>query len=63
MFDLLKKYPELAEVKAELEAIGALDATLKSSQLSLNVTGQETVEAMYYCTFESGTVNFTIGSV
>ncbi|KAI0398697.1 hypothetical protein F4802DRAFT_603740 [Xylaria palmicola] len=61
MTDLLKKHPELTEVKAEFDGIGTLDATLKSSQLSLNVTGQENLASMYYCTFDSGTVHFTIG--
>ncbi|KAI0548371.1 hypothetical protein F4679DRAFT_321897 [Xylaria curta] len=61
MSDLLKKHPELTEVKAEFEGIGSLDAILKSSQLSLNVTGQENLASMYYCTFESGTVHFVIG--
>lgn len=63
MSDLLKQHTELTEVKVEFEGIGTLDATLKSSQLSLNVTGQENLASMYYCTFESGTVHFAIGSV
>ncbi|KAI0846276.1 hypothetical protein F5Y00DRAFT_272082 [Daldinia vernicosa] len=46
MSDLLKKHTELTEVKAEFEGIGTLDATLKSSQLSLNVTGQENLASM-----------------
>ncbi|EAW09128.1 uncharacterized protein ACLA_078770 [Aspergillus clavatus NRRL 1] len=61
MSDLLKKHPELTEVKATFEGIGTLDATLKSSQLSLNVTGQDNLASMYYCTLESGTVHYVIG--
>ncbi|KAI0114103.1 hypothetical protein GGR51DRAFT_477662 [Nemania sp. FL0031] len=60
MSDLLKHNPELTEINVDFLGIGTLDAKLKSSQLSLNVTGQESVESMYYCTFESGTVHFTI---
>jgi hypothetical protein len=63
MSDLLKTHQELTEVKVDFEGIGTLDATLKSSQLSLNVTGQENTDSMYYCTFESGTVHFDIRSV
>ncbi|KAE8371742.1 hypothetical protein BDV26DRAFT_118076 [Aspergillus bertholletiae] len=62
MSDLLKAHPELTEVKASFEGIGTLDATLRSSQLSLNVTGQETLTSMYYCTLEAGTVHYTIGN-
>ncbi|KAL3262135.1 hypothetical protein ABHI18_003063 [Aspergillus niger] len=60
MSQLLNDHPELTEVKASLEGIGSLDATLKTSQLALNVTGQQNAVSMYYCTLGLGTVNFTI---
>lgn len=63
MSDLLTKYPELTQVNASFEGIGTLDATLKSSQLSLNVTGEENLASMYYCTMSSGTLHLEIGSV
>lgn len=60
MSQLLNDHPELTEVKASLEGIDSLDATLKTSQLALNVTGQQNAVSMYYCTLGLGTVNFTI---
>ncbi|KAG6003411.1 hypothetical protein E4U21_002044 [Claviceps maximensis] len=62
MADLLDKHAELTKVQASFEGIGTIDATLTSSQLSLNVTGQENLTSMYYCTLGSGTVHFTIGN-
>ncbi|OJJ75795.1 hypothetical protein ASPBRDRAFT_38097 [Aspergillus brasiliensis CBS 101740] len=62
MSQLLKNHTDLTEVKASMEGIGTLDAKLQSSQLSLDVTGQQDVVSMYYCTLESGTLHLTVST-
>lgn len=63
MSDLLKNNPELTKVDVTFEGIGSLKAVLKSSQLSLSVTGQQTQSSMYYCTFESGSFQYSVGDM
>lgn len=62
MSNLLTKYPELTQVNASVEGIGTPDVTLKSSQLSLNVAGQENLGSMHFCTMSFGTLHLEIGS-
>ncbi|KAG6040395.1 hypothetical protein E4U41_000679 [Claviceps citrina] len=61
MSKLLENNDELTYVKASFEGIGKIDARLSSSEISLHVTGVESVATMYYCTLGSGTLHLIPG--